>query len=155
MNIFYLNENPKQAAKDLFDEHVLKMSIESAQLLCTAHWETGAEAPYKRTHKNHPSAIWTRASVDNYMWVVEHGLAICEEFTERYGKDHKTRLVLEWCKENIPNIPNTGFTQPPQCMPEEYHCSNPVQAYRDYYIHDKLPRGLGWRKLNNTPSWVK
>lgn len=155
MNIFYLNENPKLAATELCDQHVLKMAIESAQLLCTAHWETGGEAPYKRSHKNHPSSIWARENKSNYLWLVEHGLGICEEFTRRYGNDHKTRLVLEWCKYNLPDIPSGKFTTPPQCMPEEFKHEDTVVAYRQYYVGDKIPKGLGWNKIGNTPSWAK
>jgi hypothetical protein len=155
MNIFYVQTDPKLAAKDLCDEHILKMGIETAQLLCTAHWETGKEAPYKRTHKNHPSAIWARQSIQHYRWLVDHGLEIIQEFTARYGKDHKTRTVLEWCKQNEPTLPDTNFVAPPQAMPEEYKNEDTVTAYRTFYIKDKVAqKGLGWRKLNNTPSWL-
>ena len=51
MNIFYINEDPIIAARELADDHIRKMQIESAQMCCTAHWETGGEAPYKRAHK--------------------------------------------------------------------------------------------------------
>lgn len=37
MNIFYLDENPVIAAEWMVDRHVVKMILESAQLLSTAH----------------------------------------------------------------------------------------------------------------------
>ena len=74
MNIFYINTNPILAAQELADDHVRKMQIESAQMCCTAHWEMGNEAPYKRAHKNHPSTIWVRQSIQHYRWLVQHGL---------------------------------------------------------------------------------
>ena len=65
MNIFYINENPIIAAQELADDHIRKMQIESAQMCSTAHWETVGTAPYKHTHKNHPSTIWTRQSIQH------------------------------------------------------------------------------------------
>lgn len=69
MNIFILDTNPKIAAQYHVDKHVVKMILETAQLLCSAHWLNGSEAPYKLTHKNHPCAIWTRECVENYNWL--------------------------------------------------------------------------------------
>lgn len=155
MNIFYVDADPILSAKQLCDQHILKMQIESAQMLATAHWETGGSAPYKKAHVNHPSTKWTRQSIQHYRWLVEHGLEICREFTRRYGNDHKTRLVLEWLKENEPNIPDTGFTEPPQCMPDEFKDKDTVKAYQRFYVLDKIKvKGLKWKKCNNQPNWV-
>lgn len=145
MNIFYLSHCPKKSAKYQYNKHVVKMVLETAQLLATAHHQMGelhgydtSYVPYKQTHKNHPSAIWVRSSVYNYMWAYEHMLALGEEYTKRYGKKH---LTIEKCREvfSIPprGISNTPYTTPPQCMPEQYHCDNTVHAYWDYYINDK------------------
>ena len=156
MNIFYINEDPIIAAQELADDHIRKMQIESAQMCCTAHWETGGTAPYKRAHKNHPSTIWTRQSIQHYRWLVKHGLEICSEFTKRYGKYHKTQEVLEWCQINEPNIPDNGFVTPPQCMPEEFKRPNTIEAYKNFYVYDKITvKGLSWKKIpNNKPLWV-
>ena len=55
MNIFYLSHDPEEAAQYQYNKHVVKMILESAQLLCTAHRELGNDdVPYKSTHKNHP-----------------------------------------------------------------------------------------------------
>jgi hypothetical protein len=155
MNIFYINEDPIIAAKELADDHIRKMQIESAQMCCTAHWETGTEAPYKRAHWNHPSTKWVRESIQHYNWLVEHGLEICNEFTKRYGKLHKTQSVLEWLKQNKPNISDNGFTPPPQCMPEEFRMKNTIEAYKNFYINDKIKiKKLTYNKLNNKPEWI-
>ena len=69
MNIFILDYDVKKCAEYHVDKHVVKMILETAQLLCGAHWTTGGEAPYKLSHKNHPSAIWTRQDLNNYMWL--------------------------------------------------------------------------------------
>jgi hypothetical protein len=155
MNIFYINENPIIAARELADDHIRKMQIESAQMCCTAHWETGNEAPYKRAHKNHPSTIWARQSIQHYIWLVEHGLEICNEFKKRYSKRHKTQDVLEWLLVNHPNIPDIDFVPPPQCMPDEFKGPNTLEAYKNFYINDKVKvKKLDWKKLNNKPKWV-
>jgi len=157
MNIFYINEDPIIAARELADDHVRKMQIESAQMCCTAHWETGNEAPYKRAHKNHPSTIWTRQSIQHYNWLVKHGLEICEEFKKRYGKEHATKKVLEWCQNNKPNIPDNGFIAPPQCMDDIYKSDNALESYRKFYIEEKIKnKQLGYNKTpNSKPEWIK
>jgi hypothetical protein len=125
-------------------------------MCCTAHWETGGTAPYKRAHKNHPSTIWTRQSIQHYRWLVKHGLEICSEFEKRYGKVHATKQVLLWCQDNEPSLPNNEFTEPPQCMPEEFRKENTVEAYKNFYINDKVKvKQLDWKKLNNKPEWIK
>jgi hypothetical protein len=155
MNIFYINSDPITAAQELADDHIRKMQIESAQMCCTAHWETGGTAPYKRAHKNHPSTIWTRQSIQHYRWLVKHGLEICSEFEKRYGKVHATKQVLLWCQDNEPHLPNNEFTEPPQCMPEEFRKENTVEAYKNFYINDKVKvKKLDWKKLNNKPEWI-
>ena len=155
MNIFYIHPDPIISAQQLADDHIRKMQIESAQMCCTAHWAIGNEAPYKRAHLNHPSTRWTRESIQHYRWLVQHGLEICKEFTKRYGKPHKTQAVLEWCRDNEPNIPDNGFTPPPQCMPDVYKNSDAIKAYRRFYILDKVGvKGLKWNKLNNVPEWA-
>ena len=103
MNIFYLSPCPKQSAKDQCDKHVVKMILESAQMLCTAHrfldsseWADEAGL-YKMAHKNHPSSIWVRSSVHNYTWLYVHMVALMNEYTNRYGKHHATeKLSFAW-----------------------------------------------------------
>ena len=155
MNIFYIHSDPITAAQELADDHIRKMQIESAQMCCTAHWAVGKEAPYKRAHFNHPSTKWTRESIQHYRWLVKHGLEVCNQFTIRYGKRHKTQDVLEWCRDNEPNLPDSGFITPPQCMPDEYKDEDTVKAYRRFYILDKIGiKKLNWNKLNNKPEWT-
>lgn len=148
MNIFVLDNCPEFAAKYQCDKHVVKMVLETAQLLCSAH-ET---APYKRTHYNHPCAIWTRSSMGNYDWLVRHGLALAREYTFRYNKIHKSTEVIEWAMLNKPNILDLGLLPFAQAMPDQY--KNPddaVSAYRNYYMKEKA-RIATWTKTE-TPYW--
>jgi len=155
MNIFYINADPITAARELADDHIRKMQIESAQMCSVAHWVTGSIAPYKQSHTNHPSTKWVRESIQHYRWLIQHGLEICVEFEKRYGKRHKTQDVLEWLRDNEPNLPDVKFVDPPQCMPNEFKQSDTIQAYRMFYIEDKVKiKQLKWNKLNNKPTWI-
>lgn len=142
MNIFYLDINPKRAAKKMYNKHVIKMVLESAQLLCTAHLlldGDNADVPYKATHKNHPSAVWVRESATNYAWLYHHMIALGEEYTRRYGKKHLTILKCKGPLSKLPNgIIDIGFTPMPQCMPDEYKVpGDSIAAYRNYYKKGK------------------
>jgi hypothetical protein len=113
LNIFVLDKDPEKAAKYQCDKHVIKMILETAQLLCSV-FEPG-QAPYKRTHYNHPSAVWTRASRANYMWLIEHGEALCYEYTRRYNKTHKSEFVFQWCR-NQSNTRTQTTPLPPTAL---------------------------------------
>jgi len=110
--------------------------LETAQLLCSVH-EPGL-APYKRTHYNHPCSVWARSSIDNYLWLCQLGIAIANEYTNRYHKRHKSLDVIIWCLENTPNLPNNGLTEFPQAMPKEFKVEgNPLAAYHKYYEYKR------------------
>jgi len=151
MNIFYLDKNPSKCAQYHNDKHVVKMILESAQLLCGSHWVTGSEAPYKLSHKNHPSSIWVRSDLNNYMWLCEMAINLCWEYNNRYGKTHKTYDILLWCADNHPDIPNNTFSDPPLAMPDEYKEACHVQSYRNYYMGEK--RSFSTWKNAEIPAW--
>mgnify|MGYP003127289329 FL=1 len=139
MNIFYLDECPKKAAQVQYNKHVVKMILESAQMLCTAHhhYGNGDNVPYKKAHYNHPSTIWVRQNSIHYDWLYDHMIALGDEYTKRYGKTH---LSITKCKDLVylpPGIPTVMFNQPPQCMPDEYKDKCSIQAYWNYYIGEK------------------
>ena len=140
MNIFYLDKDPNKAARLQYNKHVVKMILESAQMLCTAHHETypSDDIPYKKAHVNHPSTIWTRQSLQHYYWLYDHMMALGDEYTKRYNKKH---LSIIKCAEILSDAPrgmrNKPFEQPPQCMPDEYKDKCSVQAYWNYYIGEK------------------
>ena len=163
MNIFYLDEDPTTAAQWQCDRHVVKMILESAQLLSTAHRELDGDewadevGLYKSTHKNHPSAAWVRASSDNYRWLYLHFYALCDEYRYRYGKEHKTWQKLGLALAEVPmNIPGDDFTDPPQCMPDVYKHASTVQAYRNYYTLDKSRKDwFVYKKRRCSPWWLR
>jgi hypothetical protein len=154
MNIFALDSDPVRAAEYMCDKHVVKMALETAQLLCTALAQHGAEElPYKPTHRNHPCTIWAAESRANFLWLAEHGDAICREYSKRYGgREHKSRAVIVRAAEQSAKIPERSLTRFAQAMPDQYKNADPVAAYRAYYIGDKA-RFASWRAPAVVPDW--
>ena len=154
MNIFILDEDVKKCAQYHVDKHVVKMILETAQLLCGVHHLSGYptdQIPYKLSHKNHPCAIWTRNSLSNYLYLCELGLELGKEYTYRYGKIHKSMEVINWCIEHKPHIPDRGFTEPPKAMPDYFKTNNVVESYRNYYMGAK--KGFANWKNRDIPPW--
>ena len=140
MNIFYLDKDPVKAAQVQYNKHVVKMILESAQMLCTAHhhYGNGNNVPYKKAHYNHPSTIWVRENSLHYDWLYEHFVALSREYRKRYGKTHMSYdKCYAPCMSHPENIPHEEFEQPPQCMPDEYKDPCSIQAYWNYYIGEK------------------
>jgi len=156
MNIFYLDKDPEIAAQMMCDKHVVKMILESAQMLSTAHRILDGDehadnvGMYKMAHKNHPSTIWVRYSFDHYMWLYNHMIALMKEYTYRYGKHHATERLLEPLS-NVPAIYRFGFTDPPQCMPDYCKDDDAVSAYHKYYILEKSDFAT-WKRRDK-PEW--
>lgn len=155
INIFYLDKNSTQAAKWQSDKHVVKMCLETAQILSgVQHVLNGPvkNEVYRLTHRNHPSCVWARSSKGNYDWLCVHGLALCDEYKARYGKTHKSREIIEKCFDNAPIFDYNEFTEPPQAMPEKYRGDDSVTAYRRYYNEEKRNTIQMTWKLNK-PDW--
>ena len=151
MNIFILDSDPAMAAAQQLDKHVVKMPLESAQMLCSALARHGCEnTPYKPAFRNHPCTLWAGASRSNFNWLVKHGIALCEEYTARYGKRHKCQDVIEWASTQAQLIPVGQLTEFAQAMPDVYKDSCAVTAYRAYYLGDKA-RIATWKR--NQPEW--
>ena len=123
MNIFYLHPNPQTAARMHCDKHCVKMILEYAQLLSTAHRVLDGDDAnpnlYKIAHKNHPSTIWTRSSKQHYKWLFRWFRKLNIEYGIRYGKVHKSWEKLNGILKFPPkSIKDNGWVAPPQCMPD-------------------------------------
>jgi len=164
MNIFILDNDHKKCAEYHPDQHCGKMILESCQLLSSAHRLIDEEDEvdpliYKTSHKNHPSSIYTRDTVDNYLWLWEHTKYLSEEFTYRTGNNHLSWTKLGKILSSPPKgLTKTGLTEPPQCMPDEYKVEgDPVQGYRNYFNGEKQilqKRPAQWKK-RDIPYWFK
>jgi len=164
MNIFYLDKDPRLAAEFHNDKHVVKMILESAQLLSTAHRVldgTDGVLPderdnvlYKATHKNHPSALWVRRELDHYRWVHDLLYYLIGEYRFRYGKSHACERLQPYLLDAPKNIPMDGafiMEDPPQCMPDDCKREDTVEAYRTYYAAHKY-HIANWKKRGQ-PEW--
>lgn len=185
MNIFVLDWDPLKAAEYHCNKHVVKMVLESGQMLCTAHWVghlysrgrtldsfdrvKDAQAwvaesvparhlpPWKMSHVNHPCSVWTRASLGNYRWHSELGLALCAEYTKRYGKVHKAQAVHEWLATHTPPAWGTlsrNLLPWPICVPDDCQGFDAIQSYRDYYNRHKSHFAV-WEPRAATPKWYQ
>jgi hypothetical protein len=155
MNIFVLDLNPEKCAEYHVNRHVTKMCIEYSQILCSVHHVTNSDylIPYKLSHKNHPCSIWARECIENYQWLTSLGLHLCQEYTFRYGKRHKSQNVIEWALTHKPKIrKNNQITSFALAMPDEFKLDNPVSSYRNYYINGKTNL-LAW-KNRPQPYWI-
>ena len=179
MNRFILSEDPGIAALMHCDKHVVKMILEEAQMLCTAHrvldgtmvieeritngkvrkikhWAHPNpdmdKVLYRATHINHPCAIWSRVCRDNYLWGYELLESLCEEYTHRYGKKHATEGKLLKALSNAPHNIQYGLnmTEFPQAMPDDCKRPNAVEGYRQYYIEHKA-RFAKWTNRTTPP----
>ena len=148
MNIFILDKDPKKAARQHCDKHVVKMISECRQMMRFAHIKN----PTKRGYINHPCSVWVRSTIDNYCWVYDLAEGLNEEYKRRYSKseDHKSwQTIKSW---EMPEIPTTGLTSFALAMPEQYQDpTDPVGSYREYYINDKQDFAT-WRKTER-PHW--
>lgn len=175
MNIFFLHLNPILCAMYHVDRHCVKMILETLQMLCTAiqvctlerggtskeavelltpSVPTGSTPLYKyisTTHKNHPCTIWARKSRSNWVWLWKLGIALCLEYTHRYGKRHQAEDGLRSLCILRSEIPKGGFQVPPQAMPDMYKNSNTIRAYRRYYLYGKRHLHL-WK--GNRHAWT-
>lgn len=159
MNIFAIEKTPKgnidwsASARSLDNYRVVKMILESCQMLCTVInlQHDSKVTPYKSTHKNHPSTKWVRQSSANFEKLIEHTMAMLDEYTERFDKIHKCTSVLEKCLDLYdPDLfPDHHLTPLPLCMPDEFKSDDVVESYRRFYA--SKPR-MRYPK-SKIPSW--
>lgn len=180
MNIFYLDKDADVAAGMMCDKHVVKMIVETAQMLSTTHRYmmgvplSSTHAVSGRSYKkyimadpmadkmlckatmiNHPCNAWIRESSGHYDWLWRHGMALMHEYTYRYGKTHSMeKLYRDYLGFPPRNLLFKPFVEPPQAMPDACKVQgDAVKAYRQYYIQEKS-RFAKWKK-GNTPDWYR
>lgn len=152
MNIFFTDPCPIQCAKNLDTKRMIKMTLESAQLLSTALNSYGVSVGYRPTHKNHPISIWVRQSRENYLWLLEHFKALLQEFTERRGKIHACSALLTTFIDGVNSLPSLGLTPKPNCAANKEkgvsykHIDDVYTAYK-LYLSDR------WDTDKIEPTW--
>ena len=155
MNIFALSYNPVEAARWAINKHVIKMVLETAQLLSAVSYQYGIPGPYKRTHQHHPCTLWAAETWSNWNWLCEYGIALSEEYERRYQRVHGSRSVIFWAADygGRPKLRSPDMMTPfPQVMPEHYRKADPVEAYRAFYVGEKS-RFAAWKSPASPPPW--
>ena len=180
MNLFILDKDPVLAAQLQCDKHVVKMIVESAQMLSTVHrmldgkqtrvasksgktqvkaWvlpDDREDVLYKAVHMAHPCTVWTMKSDMNYNWHYAHFVALCDEYTYRYGKVHATDTLLRDKLKQLPKNIEVGYLTPfalamksnPECM----HPNDPVRSYREFYQTKQERFKMAWTN-REVPEW--
>lgn len=177
MNIFVLDKHPTKAAEFHCDKHTTKMIVEYAQLLSTTHrlvsgthyrakskngrnisrWRLSnpdhEKNMYKATHWNNPCTKWVRESKGNYFWLWELAVALCGEYTRRYGKTHKTESIIkDWLYNPPKDLPSLGLTRFPfPSADQQYHRNDIIETHRLFYMGDKI--NIAKWKMGNIPEW--
>lgn len=158
MNIFAVDKNPRTAAEMLCDKHIVKMLLETGQILSTVHRRYGNddERLYKTTHQKHPSTLWAGDSIANYDWLYQHFVALNDEYWYRYGKDHLTFKKLNEIVWQCPKgMPMKVFTMPTPAMPDDCKTEGDVvKSYRDYYITKQHKFKMVWTR-RQIPDWFR
>jgi hypothetical protein len=154
LNIFVLDLDIAKCARYHCDQHVVKMIFESTQIACTALNERGFPTPYRSTHFRHPCVLWAGESFDNLHWLKKLARALNREYRYRYdsSEDHSSIAVLDQIEGM--KFESKGLTGFPQAMPEQYKVpGDPVQAYRRFYVGEKL-RFARWMRRKR-PAWIE
>ena len=142
MNIFHLDKNPIKCALYHCDKHVVKMILETSQMLSTAYQKHAGENEtlYKSAYPNHPMTLWVGETYKNFGWTLLLGESLGFQYTHRYNKRHKSMRIIDYFFKNLDwkdKIPKGEQTPPPLCMPDEFKCDDYIQAYKNYYINKK------------------
>lgn len=165
MNIFFTASDPSEAAQSLPDKHVVKMPVEAVQMLVSVMLRhnvnpgviTKAGTVHKGGYHNHPCTVWAGDTYQNAHWTWQWGLALCKEYTKRYGKTHFAEGQLRQLIKSLYLVPNGSLTAPAQAMPDECKDLNPITAYRNC-IRLKIiekPASFVWNRGTPAPAWIR
>ena len=173
MNIFVTDPDPVISAQTLCDKHVVKMVLESAQMLSTAWREPNdlrssefsskyadEHELYKTAHPNHPCSIWVRQARENYKWLYRHFVALCDEYTHRYGKSHASARLkgpLMW-RPFRPSALLDAIEEPygfVLAMPDQYKSEDIFSSYQNYLINEKQHFAKWEKDPSRKPTWWK
>ena len=161
MNIFVTDRCPIQSARNLPDKHIVKMPLETCQMLAIifSHWYYGIGelhksdgTPYatrRGAFRNHPCTIWAAANQHNLAWLIKHGYALCNEYTARYNKRH---TCYDPIKQAI-DIYNTCFDD---CIDDSCQCVTEfTRAMPEYIKFDTtIDTITAYKQYLNTKPWL-
>ena len=156
MNVFAVSPCPVVSASVLADQHVVKMTLESTQIACTALQLCNVThtSLYRPTHKHRPCTVAAATDHHYFWWVVAHGLALAGEYLQRFGKEHGALGRLELAARLAPYGRPYGTPMParwPLAMPDEYKGDDPHEAYTRYL----RAKYATWTAEGRAPRWKR
>ena len=175
MNIFVTDPCPVQSARNLPDKHIVKMPLETCQMLSIIYsdWYYGVGklykqdgTPYRTSHgafRNHPCTQWAAATRYNLAWLIKHGLALCDEYTARYNKVHTCQDVIQQAERIYRSIFSdtidayhevTDFTR---AMPEDIKFDTTIDTITAYkrYLNTKPWLASNYLRIpSRKPSFI-
>ena len=170
MNIFVTDECPEKSARVLPDKHIVKMPLETCQMLsivASDKWGHGYGTlpkadgtPYateKGAFRNHPCTIWANETVENTRWLLQHGFALCAEYAARYGKVHTCFHSLLAASEIIPKADWRDHTPFVRAMPDEFKLDrtiSTIEAYKLYIASKPWVCDNYLRLPHRKPDWI-
>jgi len=155
MNIFVTDPCPIQSARNLPDKHIVKMPLETCQMLAIIYsdWYYGVGklyksdgTPYRTAHgafRNHPCTQWAAANQYNLAWLIRHGYALCHEYQARYNKVHTCFDVISQSEriyhtsfpDEFLSLASRKVTEFTRAMPESIKFDTTIDtitAYKQY-----------------------
>ena len=175
MNIFVTDPNPIECAKVLPDKHVVKMPLECCQMLsivASDKWGHGYGTlpkangePYKTdkgAFRNHPCTVWANETIQNHRWLIKHGLALCEEYSNRYAKVHSCLRTLAYANQIFPVSDAAGrstskLTPFARAMPDEFKLDTSIDTFTAYKMYISSKPWVASNYLRNPsrkPDWI-
>jgi hypothetical protein len=155
LQIFVLSINPRRSARMLSDKDIIKMIVESSQILSSCHHIYNSRYKnklYKKIQIIDPYVIWVCKSKSNYLWLVEYLDELYKEYFFRYNKKHKSKEIFKFLKKVPKNLLDIGLTKFPQALPEKYKSKSAITAYRKFYASEKI-YSAKWNKRKK-PKWI-
>ena len=176
MNIFVTDSCPIQSARNLPDKHIVKMPLETCQMLAIIYsdWYYGVGklyksdgTPYRTTHgafRNHPCTQWAAANQYNLAWLIRHGYALCTEYALRYDKEHTCFNVIEQaeriyhkCFDEPLSVASSKVTDFTRAMPEYIKFDTTIDTITAYkrYLNTKPWLATNYLRLpTRKPSFI-
>ena len=176
MNIFVTNQCPIQSARNLPDKHIVKMPLETCQMLSIIYsdWYYGVGklyksdgTPYRTAHgafRNHPCTQWAAANQYNLAWLIAHGIALCNEYTARYNKRHtcydpiiQAVAIYDLCFDDSVSQSYRKVTEFTRAMPEDIKYDKTITTIQAYikYLNTKPWLSTNYLRIpSRKPSFI-
>jgi hypothetical protein len=147
VQVFATSPNPILCARVLDDKRVVKMVLESAQMLSTVRYLRGDPHPYRPTHENHPLVKWVAADPRNEHWLLRHFVALSAEYTHRYCRTHLSAEKFDVVKAIDTDLSDLMPLPLGFCNCSGVELDDVHEAYKQCLINK-------WKNDKRPPQWT-